>query len=57
MADAARVKRPDLKVLFITGFAGNAVVGNGHLEFGMHAVTTPLAMETLASRIEELIAR
>jgi DNA-binding LytR/AlgR family response regulator len=32
MADIARVSRPDLKVLFITGYAENAVVGNGHLE-------------------------
>jgi CheY-like chemotaxis protein len=34
MADIARVSRPDLKVLFITGYAENAVVGNGHLEPG-----------------------
>ena len=27
--------RPDLKVLFITGYAENAVVGNGHLDPGM----------------------
>ena len=29
VADAARVDRPDLPVLFITGFAENAVVGTG----------------------------
>ena len=57
MADAARVKRPDLKVLFITGFAENAVVGNGHLEPGMHVLTKPFAMEALASRIKELITK
>jgi CheY-like chemotaxis protein len=34
MADIARVSRPDLKVLFITGYAENAVVGSGHLEPG-----------------------
>ncbi|MBC9205413.1 PAS domain S-box protein [Roseomonas aerophila] len=55
MADMARVSRPDLKVLFITGYAENAVVGNGHLEPGMHVVTKPFAMEALASRIQELI--
>ena len=57
MADAARVKRPDLKVLFITGFAENAAVGNGQLEPGMHVLTKPFALETLASRIKELVAR
>ena len=55
MADAARVSRPDLKVLFITGYAENAVVGNGHLEPGMHVMTKPFAMEALASRIKDLI--
>ena len=56
MADAARVGRPGLKVLFITGYAENAVVGDGHLEPGMHVMTKPFAMEALASRIRELIA-
>lgn len=55
MADAARVRRPQLKVLFITGFAENAVIGNGHLEPGMHVMTKPFAMVMLASRIKELI--
>ena len=32
MADAARIRRPDLKVLFITGYAENAVLSHGHLE-------------------------
>lgn len=57
MADAARVKRPDLRVLFITGYAENAAVGNGHLEPGMEVLTKPFAMEALASRIKEMIAR
>jgi PAS domain S-box-containing protein len=56
MADAARVTRPDLKVLFITGYAENAAVGNGHLERGMEVLTKPFVMEALASRIKILIA-
>ncbi|QYF86092.1 PAS domain S-box protein [Brevundimonas sp. PAMC22021] len=55
MADAARLVRPDLEVLFITGYAENAVVGNGHLDPGMHVMTKPFAMEALASRIKALI--
>ena len=55
MADAARAARPDLKVLFITGYAENAVVGNGHLDPGMHVMTKPFAMEALGGRIRELI--
>ena len=56
MADAARLGRPGLKVLFITGYAENAAVGNGQLDHGMHVMTKPFAMETLASRIETLIS-
>ena len=55
MADAARLVRPNLEVLFITGYAENAVVGNGHLDPGMHVMTKPFAMEALASRIKALI--
>jgi CheY-like chemotaxis protein len=57
MADAARITRPDLKVLFITGFAENALLTNGQLEPGMAVLTKPFAVDTLAARIRELIAR
>ncbi len=56
VADAARVTRPSLKVLFITGYAENAVLSHGHLEPGMHVLTKPFAIEALANRIKELIA-
>ena len=55
MADAARLVRPNLKILFITGYAENAVVGNGHLDPGMHVMTKPFAMDALAGRIKDLI--
>ncbi len=56
VADAAREIRPELKVLFITGYAEKAAVGNGLLEAGMHVMTKPFAMETLASRISAIMA-
>ncbi len=55
MADAGRILRPGLKVLFITGYAEKSVLSHGHLETGMHLLTKPFAMEALASRITELI--
>jgi CheY-like chemotaxis protein len=55
VADAARRSRPELKVLFITGYAENAAVGNGHLEAGMSVVTKPFALADLAARISEMI--
>ncbi len=55
VADAARALRPALKVLFITGYAENAAIGNGHLEPGMHVLTKPFALDMLAGRIKALI--
>ncbi|CAO3354882.1 Sensory box histidine kinase/response regulator [Azospirillum melinis] len=56
MIDLARVGRPKLKTLFITGFAENALLNNGQLEPGMSVLTKPFAMDVLAARIRELIA-
>jgi len=55
IADAARVARPGLTVLFITGYAENAVISHGDLDRGMHVMTKPFTMEALAKRIKELI--
>ncbi|WP_442681171.1 GAF domain-containing protein [Sphingomonas sp. ASY06-1R] len=57
VADAARALRPDLGVLIITGYAENAVVGNGPLEPGMELVTKPFAMETFGARVRDMLAR
>ena len=55
MTDAARVLRPDLKVLFMTGYAENAALASGFLEPGMSMITKPFAMDVLAGRIREII--
>jgi len=55
MADAARLSRPGLKVLFITGYAETAVVSHGHLDAGMHLLTKPFSMDALAGRIRQVI--
>jgi PAS domain S-box-containing protein len=57
VADAARATRPGLKVLFITGYAENAAIGSGHLEPGMQILTKPFVMETLATRIKEMLTK
>ena len=56
VAEAARAMRPALKVLFITGYAENAVLSHGHLDPGMHVLTKPFAVEALASRVRNLIS-
>jgi CheY-like chemotaxis protein len=55
VADAARQKRPNLKVLFITGYAENAVIGNGHLDKGMQVIAKPFEMNALVRKIRELV--
>jgi len=55
MADAARRVRPKLRVLFITGYAENASIGNGRMAPGMHVMVKPFGMEMLASRIKAII--
>jgi CheY-like chemotaxis protein len=56
VADAAREQRPELKVLFITGYAENAAMANGFLAPGMEMVTKPFAVDALAARIRDMIS-
>ena len=55
VADAARALRPDLKVLFITGYAENAAVGNGHLESGMELLTKPFTLDDLTRKVRAML--
>jgi CheY-like chemotaxis protein len=56
MADAARQFRPELKVLFITGYAESAVLGAGDLDHGMQVLTKPFAMDAISAKIRRIIA-
>jgi len=55
MADAGCVSRPDMKVLFITGYAENAVLDNGSLAPGMAVLTKPFSIEVIGERIRSMI--
>ena len=55
VADAARKDRQNLRVLFITGYAESAAVGNGHLDEGMAVITKPFAMSHLVHRVREML--
>jgi PAS domain S-box-containing protein len=56
LADAARMLRPELPVLFITGYAEGAALGKGQLAPGMHVLTKPFSLGGLANRVGQLIA-
>jgi PAS domain S-box-containing protein len=55
LAEVARQHRPDLRILFITGYAEHTTGGVNHLGPGMSMVTKPFALDALALKIQELI--
>jgi PAS domain S-box-containing protein len=56
LADAGKLLRPGLKVLFITGYAENALISHGHLDPSFHVLTKPFAMEELARRAAAIVS-
>jgi DNA-binding LytR/AlgR family response regulator len=55
VADAARGIESKLNILFITGFAENAAIGNGHLEAGMSIITKPFVNAALVNTVRQII--
>jgi PAS domain S-box-containing protein len=52
---AARERRPDIKVLFTTGYARNAIVHQGRLDPGVELITKPFTRAQLGSRIRDVL--
>ena len=55
LAEIGRQIRPDLKVLFITGYAEHAAVRGGFLDPGMQLVTKPFTFDLLTAKVREMI--
>jgi PAS domain S-box-containing protein len=55
VAEQARGIKPDLKVLFTTGYARNAIVHHGRLDAGVQLITKPFSMSDLAVRVRGVI--
>ena len=56
LADAARERRPDLPVLFTTGYARNAIVHHGRLDPGIHLLSKPFTYAELADKLNRMLA-
>jgi signal transduction histidine kinase/ActR/RegA family two-component response regulator len=57
LAEEARRRRDDLKVLYFTGFTRNAIVHNGLLDQGVHLMTKPFTLEQLAAKVREMLGQ
>jgi CheY-like chemotaxis protein len=57
LAEAALQRRPDLRVLFTTGYARNAIVHHGRLDPGINLLSKPFTAAALATKIRDLIDR
>jgi CheY-like chemotaxis protein len=55
LAEAARQTRPNLKVLFVTGYAETGVLGSEQLAAGMQVLTKPFSIDMLASKIKGML--
>ena len=55
LADEARRRRPDLKVLFTTGYTRNAIVHNGTLDPGVEMIGKPFTIEELAVKVRQVL--
>ena len=51
LADAARERRPDLKILFMTGYVENKILMNGFLGPDMEVIAKPFSAEALGTKV------
>ncbi|ODT89356.1 CHASE3 domain-containing protein [Phenylobacterium sp. SCN 70-31] len=55
LADRAREARPDLKVLYTTGYTRNAIVHNGMLDADVAFLAKPFTVEQLALKVRQVL--
>ena len=55
LADAVRANRPDLPVLFTTGYARNAIVHHGRLDAGINLLSKPFTYAELADKLSNML--
>ncbi|KTC26013.1 histidine kinase [Pseudomonas sp. ABAC61] len=55
LAEIGRQLRPQLKVLFITGYAEHATARSGFLDPGMQLITKPFTFDLLTAKVQEML--
>jgi DNA-binding response OmpR family regulator len=57
LAEMARTLRPNLKVLFVSGYAEDATFRGDFLDSGMDMLTKPFALDALGAKVYAMIDR
>ncbi|WP_164549811.1 PAS domain-containing protein [Altericroceibacterium xinjiangense] len=57
LADQAREKRPDLKVLYTSGYTRNAIVHGGRLDEGVEMISKPFTYATLSEKVADILEK
>jgi CheY-like chemotaxis protein len=55
LSDRVKELKPDLPVLFTTGYTPNAIVHHGRLDPGVHLLSKPYASAELARKVSQLL--
>ena len=55
LADAARQHRPDLKILFITGYDEQAAFESGQMAAGMAIMSKPFNIDTFSTKVKDIL--
>jgi signal transduction histidine kinase/CheY-like chemotaxis protein len=55
LAEEARLRRPDLKILYMTGYSRNAIMHQGRLDIGVDLLQKPISSEQLASAVRRML--
>jgi two-component system NtrC family sensor kinase len=55
LADEALRRRPDLKVLFTTGYTRNAIIHHGRLDADVDLLTKPFTSDALAKKVRQIL--
>lgn len=54
LAEQARQSNPQIKILFTTGYARNAMMHNGHFDPEIELITKPFTQQEVATRLRQL---
>ncbi|HMK52893.1 MAG TPA: PAS domain S-box protein, partial [Thermodesulfobacteriota bacterium] len=57
LADQLKIMRPDLKVLYTSGYTDDAIVHHGTLDPGTHFLQKPFSPKTLLHKVREVLDR